>query len=114
MTLRVGAVAAGAALRITEPAASLFVTAGAGLGAMVAGFEGQARAPWEPAGGLRASMLPYAHAAAGYWLLPRLALRADVMVGFALPEPVLIIAGQRVATFGEPATLVAAGIEVRP
>jgi hypothetical protein len=114
MSLRVGAVVAGAGLKLTEPAGNLFVTAGAGLGAMVAGFEGQARPPREAAGGVRASMLPYVHALAGYWLLPRLALRADVMVGFALPEPVLIIAGQRVAYFGEPATLLAAGIEVRP
>jgi hypothetical protein len=59
-------------------------------------------------------MLPYAHFGAGYWLVPRLALRTDVMIGFALPEPVLWIAGQRVAVFGEPAAIFAASVEVRP
>jgi len=114
MMLRAGAVVVGASLRLTDPAARLFATAGAGLGAMLVAFSGQASPPFQAASGLRGTMLPYAHAAAGYWIVPRVAVRADVLVGFALPEPVLTIAGQRAATFGEPAALVAAGVEVRP
>src|SRR5262249_27772296 len=114
MTLLAGAVSAGAGVRITEPASRLFATAGAGLGALVTTFDGQASSPWKSASGTRWSMLPYVRAGAGYWLLPQIAIRADVMAGFALPEPVLMIAGHQVAYFGEPATVLAAGIEVRP
>ena len=114
MTLRAGALGAGAGVRLTDPASSLFACVGAGLGALLTAFEGQARAPWVSASGLRWAMLPYAHADAGYWLAPQIALRADVMMGFALPEPVLGIAGRRVAVFGEPAAVLAAAIEVRP
>lgn len=114
MSLRVGALGAGAGLGLNDPASRLFVTASAGLGVMLAAFDGQARPPWRSARGLRWAMLPYAHAAAGYWLGSRLALRADVMTGFALPEHVLTIAGRRAAVFGEPAALFAAGLEVRP
>ena len=114
MTLRAGGLGAGVGARLTDPGSRLFVVAGAGLGAVLAGFEGQARAPWKAADGLRATMLPYAHACAGYWLGSRVALRADVMAGFALPEPVLSIAGRSVASFGEPAAVIALAIEVRP
>jgi hypothetical protein len=114
MSLRAGALGAGVAARLTAPAARLFVTAGAGLGAMLVAFDGAARAPWTAASGLRAVLLPHARAAAGYWIAPWFALRADVLLGFALPEPALWIAGQRVATFAEPATLLAVGLEVRP
>ena len=61
-----------------------------------------------------ATMLPQARAAAGWRLSPHIGLRADALVGFALPEPVLWIAGRRAAVFGEPAVLFAAGIEVQP
>jgi hypothetical protein len=114
MTFRAGALAAGVSAKLTEPASDLFVDAGAGLGLLVAGYEGQARPPWQSAGGVRATMLPYAHASLGYWVAARVALRADVLMGFALPQPVLTIAGHRVAAFGEPAAVFSAGIEVRP
>jgi hypothetical protein len=114
MSLRAGALAAGMAVRLTEPASTLFVTAGAGLGVILTAFEGEARAPWQSASGLRAGMLPYLRAGGGYWLVPWLALRADVMTGFALPQPTLSIAGKRVAVFGEPTAVFAAGLEVRP
>jgi hypothetical protein len=113
-TLRAGALGAGGGLRLLDPASSVFATAGAGLGAMLIAFDGQAQPPWKSAGGVRVTMLPYTHFGAGYWLVPRFALRADVMIGFALPEPVLWIAGHRVAVFGEPAAIFAASVEVRP
>jgi apolipoprotein N-acyltransferase len=114
MTVRAGALGAGAAVRLGDPAVGLFAAAGAGLGALLTAFDGQAMAPWKGAGGLRASLFPYAHVAGGYWIGPQLALRADVMAGFALPEPVLSIAGKRVGFFAEPAVSLAASIEVRP
>ncbi len=113
MTLRAGGLGAGAAVKLIEPSARVFATAGAGLGVLITAFSGQARAPWLSASGVRGSMLPFVHAGAGYWLAPRVALRADLVTGFALPEPVLTIAGRAVATFGEPLVLLAAGIEVR-
>ncbi|MFT3772484.1 MAG: hypothetical protein QM820_44385 [Minicystis sp.] len=114
MSVRAGALGAGFGVRLGDPAGSLFASAGAGLGALLAAFAGEARAPWKSASGLRASILPYAHAAAGYWIASHVAVRADVLTAFALPQPVLVIAGRREASFGEPAIVVAAGIEVRP
>jgi hypothetical protein len=101
-------------VRLTEPESSVFVTASGGLGAVFTGFEGQANPPWRAASGVRGGMLPYAHVDAGYWLAPRVALRADVITGFVLPQPVLSIAGHDVAVFGEPAVVFAASIVVRP
>src|SRR6185437_7086948 len=114
MMLRAGAVVAGASARLTDPAARFFATAGAGLGAMLVAFSGQAIPPWQAASGLRGTVLPYLHASAGYWIVPRVAVRADVLTGFALPQPVLTIAGERAAAFGEPAAMFAAAVEVRP
>lgn len=113
MTVRAGVLGVGAAVRIGDPA-GFFGSAGAGFGALLTAFDGQAAAPYKGASGLRASMFPYAHAATGYWLASHVALRADVMAGFALPEPVLTIAGQRVGFFAEPAVTLAGAIEVRP
>ena len=113
MTLRAAMLGAGVSAKLTEPTSSVFLGAGAGLGAMLTAFAGQAHPPWQSASGLRAALLPNLHASAGYWVAPRVALRADVLAGFALPEPVLLIAGRRVAVFAEPATLFAAAIEVR-
>jgi hypothetical protein len=114
MSVRAGGLSAGVGVRLTDPASRPFALAGLGIGAMIAGFTGQAQAPWKGASGMRPSMIPDVHAAAGYWVASHLAIRADVRAAFALPEPVLLIAGSRVASFGEPAVLVAAGLEVRP
>jgi hypothetical protein len=114
MTFRAGAVAAGVAAKLVAPTSDLFVDAGAGFGVMLAGFEGQARPPLVSAGGVRATMLPYAHASVGYWVASRIAVRGDLLTGFALPEPVLTIAGQKVAAFGEPLAAFSASVELRP
>lgn len=113
MALRAGALDGGVSVTLTDPAASFFAGAGAGLGAMLTAFAGRASPPWQSASGLSWALLPDLHATAGYWVAPRVALRADLMTGFALPEPVLWIAGRRVAVFGEPAAVFATGIEVR-
>jgi hypothetical protein len=114
MTFRAGAVAGGVAAKLVAPPSDLFVDAGAGFGVMLAGFDGQTRPPWISAGGVRATMLPYAHASVGYWVASRIAVRGDLFTGFALPEPVLTIAGQKVAAFGEPLAAFCAGVELRP
>jgi hypothetical protein len=112
--LRIGGAGAGLGLRLTDPMANVFASAGLGLGAMLSVFQGEARPPRVAMDGSRWSALPYARVGAGYWIIPNLALRGDVMAGVAAPEPVLRVAGRRVATFGEPAVVFAAAIEVRP
>lgn len=113
-TLRTGAIGAGAMGALVDPASRFFATAGGGIGALLAAYEGQAQAPWKPESGLRCTMFPYVRAGGGLWISPWLALRADGLIGFALPEPVLWIAGRPAADFGEPALVLAASVEVRP
>ncbi|APR87555.1 Flagellar hook-length control protein FliK [Minicystis rosea] len=113
MHLRAGAVGAGATARFGDPR-GLFAAAGAGFGALVSAYGGEAEAPWRAVSGVRASLFPYAHAAAGVWLARHFALRADLLCGFALPQPVLVIANRHLATFGDPTVVIAAGLEVRP
>jgi hypothetical protein len=112
--LRVGVLGAGASVRLIEPTADVFASAGLGLGAFLSLFAGEARAPWHATQGSRWTALPYARATAGYWLAQHLAVRGDVMLGASLPRPVIRIAGREIASYGEPAVFLAVGLEVRP
>lgn len=112
--LRVGVLGAGASVRLVEPTADVFASAGLGLGAFLSLFAGEARRPWLAAQGSRWTALPYARASAGYWFAQHLALRGDVMLGASLPRPVIRIAGREIASYGEPAVFLAVGLEVRP
>jgi hypothetical protein len=112
--LRVGALGAGASVRLIEPTADVFASAGLGVGVLLSLFAGETRGPWRAAQGSRWTALPYARAAAGYWLAQHVAIRGDAMLGAALPRPVIRIAGRKIASYGEPAILLAVGLEVRP
>jgi hypothetical protein len=112
--VRAGAVAAGIGARLTPPSSPFFLTAAAGAGALISAYAGEARAPYRSASGARASLLPEAHLAAGYRLTAALALRGDVLGGFALPQPIVTVAGRRAASFGAPTLGFALALEVTP
>lgn len=114
VNMRVGAVGGGMSVRLTQPTGDVFAGAGFGLAALFGFYAGSAVAPWIGANGSRWMALPYARLGAGYWLSQHIALRGDVLTGVALPEPVIRIAGTRVASFGEPAVVLAAGVELCP
>lgn len=100
---------------LTNPSADLSLSAGLGLEAMLLVFDGEAAAPpFVAERGSRWAASPYASIGARYRVVPRLALRAEVLTTFARPEPVIRIAGREVASFGQPAIFLSLGIEVRP
>lgn len=111
---RLGVVGVAANFRFTEPASPLFASAGLGLGALVSVVSGDATRASNAALGTRPGALPYLRAGAGYWLASHVALRGDLMLGTALPAPVIKVKGNEVATFGAPTFLFAAALEVRP
>lgn len=112
--VREGAVAAGVGARLTPAASAFFLTAAAGAGALISAYAGDARAPYRSASGARGSLLPYAHLAAGYRVTAAVAVRSDLIAGFALPQPMVSIDGRRAASFGEPALAFALALEVEP
>lgn len=114
MDLRVIAIGAGASARWVDPLPRLSLHAG--LGAGVAGFlfEGRAVPPWVAASGDRWSALPFVEAGASYRFTPVFAVRADVLAALALPQPVLVIAGREVGSFGAPAVFTSIAVEVHP
>jgi hypothetical protein len=114
VALHAAAFVAGGWASLTDPESDLRVTAGAGLGALLIVFDGEARAPWLPSNGSRWAALPYARVTGGYRFHPAASLRTDIAVGVARPEPVVRIAGREVASFGQPAILIFLGVEVRP
>lgn len=99
---------------ITDPAAAFSLRAGLGLSALLLTFDGEAAPPFVAARGGRWLASPYASIGAAYRVYPRLALRTELLVAIARPEPVFRIAGHEVASFGEPAVFFSLGVEVRP
>ncbi len=112
--LRVLNLGAGIRGLLTEPESRWFVNTGIGLGAILLLFEGTASEPQLGQAGSHWVASPYAVLGAGYRLSSRLALRIDALGSLVRPEPVLRIAGQRIASFGQPAVFLACGLEVRP
>ena len=99
---------------LTDPAAAFSLRVGLGLSALLLTFDGEAAPPFVADRGSRWIASPYASIGAAYRAYPRLALRTEMLVTVARPEPVLRIAGHEVASFGEPAVFFSLGIEVRP
>lgn len=99
---------------LTDPAAALSLRVGLGLSALLLTFDGDAAPPFVAERGSRWIASPYASIGALYRAYPRLALRTEMLVTVARPEPVLRIAGREVASFGQPAVFLSLGIEVRP
>jgi hypothetical protein len=111
---RLGTLGLGATFRFTEPTSPLFVTAGLGLGALIAVVSGDALKSSKAALGTSAGALPYLRVGGGYWLVDHVALRGDALLGAALPAPAAQVKGKDVASFGTPTVTLAAAIEVRP
>ena len=114
MDLRLLAFGAGASASLLPPSSPFAVHAGGGMGAAGLFFEGVAVAPWVSASGSRWSAMPFLGAGAAYRFTPVLAVRADVLASFLLPEAVLVIAGREVASFGVPAVTGSLSLEVHP
>ena len=114
MDLRVIAIGAGASARWVDPLPRLSLHAGLGAGAAGFLFDGRAVPPWVSASGDRWSALPFVEAGASYRFTPVFAVRADVLAALALPQPVLVIAGREVASFGAPAVFASLAVEVHP
>jgi len=112
--LRVLAFGAGVNVLFTNPAAPLALHAGGGLGVAAFFFEGQAAPPWVSASGSQWSAMPFVEAGVGYRFTPMLGARADLLAALARPEPVLVIAGREVASFGSPALFASVAVEVHP
>lgn len=114
MSLRAFDVGAGLRGFLTDPLADFTVALGAGVSAMLLSFEGRARDPWSSASGSSWAVAPYLTATAAYRVHTRVALRLDLEAALVRPQPVLRIAGNEVASFGQPAFLPSLGVEVRP
>jgi hypothetical protein len=114
MDLRAYVVAGGVGAAIAPASTRVFGSASLGLGAMRLVSHGSAVPPFRSADSSGWAALPYARIGAGYALSPSLAVRADALLGVALPRAVLRMDGDRVAAFGEPFALLGMFVEVRP
>ncbi len=87
--------------------------AGAGLSLSFLAFDGEASDPiFQGRDGTVPYALPYARAFAAYRALPRLAVRADVLGGMAIPRPVIQSDANAESTvFGRPLLLLSLGLE---
>lgn len=112
--LRVLAAGTGVNVHFTRPESALALHAGGGIGIATFFFEGRATAPWISASGTHAAAMPFIEAGAGYRFTPVIGLRADVLAALARPEPVLVIAGREVASFGSPLVLASIALEIHP
>ena len=113
-SVRLGTLGLAANFRFTEPSSPLFVSAGLGLGALIAVVSGDSVKSSKAALGTSAAALPYVRLGAGYWLADHVAVRGDALLGAALPAPVVQVKGKDIASFGTPTVTLAAAIEVRP
>ncbi|MBW2525933.1 MAG: hypothetical protein JRI23_17250 [Deltaproteobacteria bacterium] len=104
----------GLSMGLSPPESRWLARAGLGAGAAGLFFAGEADAPYEGRDGSQWAFAPYASLAGGYYVHPTVALRADALVSVLLPEPIVRIADQEVATLGRPAVVLGAGVEVRP
>lgn len=114
MELRAYAIAVGLGGAFATASKRAFGSASLGLGAMRLVYRGDAAPPLRSAEGGAWAALPYGRIGGGYVVAPPLALRLDLLVAVARPQPVLRMGGQPVADFGDPMVLLAAGLEVRP
>ena len=114
MDLHMLAFGVGASAAFMAPSSPLAIHAGGGLGVAGLFFQGHAEAPWLSASGSRWAVMPHLGAGAAYRFTPLLAVRADALASFLLPEAVLVIAGDEVASFGLPAMTVSLSLEVHP
>lgn len=114
MDLLMVVLGAGANVHFMSPTSAFSLHAGGGLGAAGFFFNGRAAAPWVSASGNHWAALPFLEVGAGYRMSATMAVRADVLAALARPEPVLVIAEQRVASFGTPALLASISLEVHP
>ncbi len=112
--LRALAAGTGVSFHFTRPESALALHAGGGIGIAMFFFEGRATPPWISASGTHAAAMPFVEAGAGYRLTPVIGLRADVLAALARPEPVLVIAGREVASFGSPLVLASIALEIHP
>jgi hypothetical protein len=90
------------------------VSAGAGVLALALRAEGAARAPDLSRDDVVWAAAPYLRSGLTVGLTGRLAARADLLGGVALPRPVVRFAGHEVARFGQPfvAGVLSAEVEV--
>ncbi len=114
MDLRMLAFGVGATAAFLAPSSPFALHAGGGIGVAGLFFEGNAEAPWLSASGSHWAVMPHLGAGAAYRFTPVLAVRADALASFVLPEAVLVIAGNEVASFGLPAVTVSLSLEVHP
>jgi hypothetical protein len=112
--LRSLALAGSLTVEITPEDMDFGLLGGLGMGATALFFDGEAGPPFAGARGTRWAAAPQAQLAAHYRFHPLLAVRVDVVASLLRPEPIVRIAGQEVASFGQPAVLMALGLEVLP
>jgi len=105
---------AAATLELTEPGSDWMVLTGLGLGAAHLWFDGQAVPPASAATGSTWAFAPFGELVARYRLHPLLSMRGDASVALLQPEPILRIAAREVASFGQPAVVLAVALEVHP
>jgi hypothetical protein len=104
----------GLSVQLTPRESAWLARAGLGAGAAGLFFAGNAEQPYEGRDGARWAFAPHARVVGGYYVHPMVAVRADAMVTMLVPEPVVRIATQEVATLGRPAVVLGAGLELRP
>jgi len=114
MKLRTLMMGAGATLELTEPGSAWTVLTGLGLGAAHLWYDGQALPPALAAAGTTWAFAPVGDLVVRHRLHPLLSLRGDGTITMLLPEPILRISGQEVASFGQPAMVLAVALEVHP
>ena len=114
MDLRALAFGVGANMLFTDARSAFVAHAGGGVGVAGLLFEGRAETPWRSASGSQWSAMPFLGAGAAYRFTSMLAVRADLLAGFVLPEVVLVIANREVAAFGLPTLVGSISLEVHP
>jgi hypothetical protein len=114
VNLRVFGLGGGLRGLVTDPAARFSVALGLGAAALLLTFSGKAAPPWMGDTGSRWAVAPYASITTGYRLHSRVSIRLDIVAALVRPEPVVRVAGQDAASFGQPAVIPSLGLEVRP
>lgn len=111
---RVGVLVAGAGghLELGSEGSALGASVGAGVGAVWARMDGEARAPFVSSSDDVLSALPYVELGARAELAARVGLRAGLLAGVAAPRPVVRFAGREVASVGRPLLVPSLMLEV--
>ena len=109
----VGASMLGAGLGLeTDDRATLTAGGGAGVALVWLHLEGSAQAPFRSSEDDLFAAGPYLRGALGARLARSMRVRADVLGGVALPQPVVRFAGREVARFGRPFGVVSLSLEL--